>query len=326
MSSDEATESLIPHLAFAGGDGWRLLRCDLGAWGPALTEICRRHRIRERSLTPQATGTAVVLRTGELVIKIFRPEDRRDCDLEAQALAIISGRLPVPVPSLVARGDIGPCAYLVMTALDGEPMAEAWDQMDEHARVHIVEEVARGARALHELPVDQPESLHRAWNEFITEQRRTAAERQRACGLAPALCEQIDLFLDRASAAFSPPARLALLHTEIMQDHLLVRREGRRWQLSGLFDFADALIGGTEYEFPAIGLFVTCGDPRLLRSFLLAYGLSPAALTVDWSCRLLAWTLLHRYANLSWYLRRLPLREPAGRLEELAGRWFGLGG
>ena len=36
---------------------------------------------------------------------------------------------------------------------------------------------------------------------------------------------------------------------------------------------------------------------------------------------MLAWTLLHRYGNLAWYLRRLPEPDrPA--LDALADRWF----
>lgn len=99
-----------------------------------------------------------------------------------------------------------------------------------------------------------------------------------------------------------------------MRQHFLIDPDG--WRLTGLFDFEPAMIGDRAYDFVGVGLFVTRGDPDLLARLAGAYGR-----TFEPS-ELLAYTLLHVYSNLPWYLREL--RVPAeGTLLSLAEAWFG---
>lgn len=106
-----------------------------------------------------------------------------------------------------------------------------------------------------------------------------------------------------------------------MREHLLVTHDSAGWHLSGLFDFEPAMIGAPEYDFASFGLFVSCGEARLLRRALLAYGYAPAELDGALQCRLMAYALLHRYSNLRWYLERLPPHADT-TLEQLARRWW----
>lgn len=110
-----------------------------------------------------------------------------------------------------------------------------------------------------------------------------------------------------------------------MREHLLVAEgPGGAWHLSGLIDFEPAMRGEREYEFAAVGIFVAAGDARFLARTLTAYGYHEDQLGPDLRRRLLAWGLLHRYGNLSRWLRRLP--EPATpTLGALADRWFAAG-
>jgi hypothetical protein len=113
----------------------------------------------------------------------------------------------------------------------------------------------------------------------------------------------------------------ALLHTEIMREHLLVSQDGAgAWQLSGLIDFEPAMRGAPEYEFAALGVFAAAGDARFLRRALLAYGYSDSELDTG-RRRLMGWTILHRYSHLSAYLARLPPPSTA-TFAAAADRWF----
>jgi hygromycin-B 7''-O-kinase len=89
------------------------------------------------------------------------------------------------------------------------------------------------------------------------------------------------------------------------------------WTLSGLLDFECAMTGDRAYEFVAVSLFVSRGDPRLLGRILAAYGHSfdPR--------ELLAYTLLHVHSNLPECLSEL-LAPPEPTLESLALTWFGI--
>ena len=110
-----------------------------------------------------------------------------------------------------------------------------------------------------------------------------------------------------------------LLHTEVMREHLLVERREGAWHITGLIDFEPAMLGAPEYELAAVGIFLTCAEPGLLRVLLDAYG---AEVDDELPLRIMAYALLHRYSNLRWYLERLPVLDDVGDLESLARRWF----
>lgn len=143
-------------------------------------------------------------------------------------------------------------------------------------------------------------------------QRSGAVERQRERGRPAAWLEQIPEFL--ASVPLPRAPHRSLLHNEVMQQHFLVDPDG--WRLTGLCDFEPAMIGFRAYDFVGVGLFVTRGDPQRLARLTRPYDTSFAP------AELLAYTLLHVYSNLPWYIRELGA--PAdGTLPSLAEAWFG---
>ncbi len=87
-------------------------------------------------------------------------------------------------------------------------------------------------------------------------------------------------------------------------------------KISVVSNFERAMTGDRAYEFAAVGLFVSRGDPRLLGRILAAYGRSfdPR--------ELLAYTLLHVHSNLPECLGEL-LAPPEPTLDSLALTWFG---
>ncbi|MFH9354156.1 phosphotransferase [Kitasatospora sp. NPDC017646] len=118
-----------------------------------------------------------------------------------------------------------------------------------------------------------------------------------------------------ALKSLSAATRRSLLHTEFMREHLIADPDGR-WRLTGLIDFEPAMIGDPAYDLVAVGLFTTRADPHLLGRLLTAYGrpFEPRLL--------MAYTLLHVYGDLPWYLEEL---EPSARTpEDLAPEWFGI--
>jgi len=95
-----------------------------------------------------------------------------------------------------------------------------------------------------------------------------------------------------------------------------------RRQFAGFIDFEPSMFGPCEYDFASVGLFVTAGDPAALKSFFTGYGNLEESRRVDFRRRIMAYTLLHRYSNLNWYLQFMPKAE---RLEDLADLWWGIG-
>lgn len=110
----------------------------------------------------------------------------------------------------------------------------------------------------------------------------------------------------------SPSRPPVLLHTEVMRQHLLTA-EGpeRASRLPGLINFEPAMRGEHEYEFAGAWVFVADGDNRFLTRTLTAYGYRRDQLGADVRRRLLAWGIMHRYSNFTWWMRRLPERRRA---------------
>lgn len=297
----------------------------MATWRASLEAICSRHRLPADSLSLFTKGTAVVAAAGEAaVIKIYRPEDALDRAREARACELLGGALAVPTPEVLATGELEAAPYLVMRRLPGKPLDEAWPEIGGRDRIRLLEELGAATRQLHSIALHDPGALALDWPTFLESQVASAADRQRQRGLEESWVAGIDDFLARSRLLATPPAPSVLVHTELMRDHLMVEPGPGGWRLCGLIDFADSLAGHPRYELPSVGLFVSCGDPALLRRFLLGYGFAAPELTPDLTQELLAWALCHRYANLPWYLGRMPPEPGADQLETLAERWFGL--
>ncbi|MEU5019725.1 aminoglycoside 3'-phosphotransferase/choline kinase family protein [Streptomyces angustmyceticus] len=300
-------------------DEWDAIVPDEAVMRPGAAALCDRLGLRAGPLIRFPAGSQPVYAVGDrYVLKLFPASAATDGLVEARVLAHLQGQLPVPTPYL---HDAGACEngwrYVLMSRLRGTDLAVAWPRIPPAERDRIATEAGETLAALHARDTAPLADVLGPgdWDAFTGRQRGTAVARQRAHGLPEPWLEQIPGFLDAAPPAAPGPA--VLLHTEFMRQHLTVD-EHDDWRLTGLLDFEPAMIGSRAYDFVAVGLFVSRGDPRLLTRVLRAYGETFAPAT------LLAHTLLHRYSNLPWYLRELPA-PPRPTLDSLAETWFGTG-
>lgn len=259
-----------------------LLRDRLGLRGDVV-------RFEEGSLPVFAIGA-------DLVLKLWPPEHHDEVPTEVAVMEAVHGRLPVPTPKLHDTGVLGEWAYVLMSRLHGEE--------PEVPDVEISVQVGEMLKALHE--IEPPAVLQpRDWAAFVAEQQAGCVEQQRKRKLGERWLEQIPEFLDSVDLR----SDTVLLHTEVMSVHLL-QQNGK---LSGLFDFEPAMRGAFEYEFVGAGIFVTKGDQKCWKAMVDAYGRVPDPR------RVMAYTLLHVYSNVPWFMEGMPR---ADTLEELAERWF----
>ncbi len=287
----------------------------------AAAEAIRREHSLGAGIAPLSGGSVPVFAAGpEHVVKLFPAAERAFRDTEWAALTAVDRRLPIPTPRPVASGHQDGWWYVVMTRLPGHSLADAWDTIPDRGRHALMREAGAALAALHAIQTDAASPLAVDWPAFIDGQRAACRDRQLAKGLAPRWTDAIDAYLARWTPR--PDAAPVLLHTEVMRQHLLVEQQSDGWHVSGLIDFEPAMFGAREYEWAAVGIFLTCADPALLWALLDAYG---AVVDDQLPLRVMAYALLHRYSNLRWYLERLPVRCQDGDLESLAREWFGTG-
>ena len=286
--------------------------------------ICKKHHL-SLDCAKITEGSALVFSSaGRHIIKIFPSQETDFWQNEALFLSRLSGRLPVQMPELVASGVWESYPYLIMAQLQGVSLRRVWPELAAAEQGYLISQLGSAIRALHSLPLDLFNATPLQWQPFIEHQREALLSHHQSYGLAPAWLAQLPDYLSRCGVERSAPARLAPLHTELMPEHIFVRQEASRWTVSGLLDFEPAMVGQVEYEFCAVGLFLTPGNRALFRLFLSAYGYEEGALTEALSRRIMGLLLLHRYSNLKRFLSSLPAHLPCTQLRQLEQYWYGL--
>ncbi|MFE7616169.1 phosphotransferase family protein [Streptomyces sp. NPDC057496] len=294
---------------------WDAIVPDETVMRPGAEDLCARLGLAGEPLTRFSEGSQPVYAVGdEHVLKLFPGTAAQDGVAEGRVLSHLQGRLPVETPRVREAGAYGNgWRYVLMSRLHGENLAHAWDRVPQADRERLVAEIGEALAVLHSLdPGPLADVLGPGdWGAFLDRRREETVQQQRGRGLPAEWLEQIPEFL--AATPLPRDPHRSLLHTEVMRQHFLVDPDG--WRLTGLFDFEPAMIGDRAYDFVGVGVFVTRGDPELLARLMGAYG---RTFEPD---QLLAYTLLHVYSNLSWYLRELG--EPEKRtLSSLAEEWF----
>jgi hygromycin-B 7''-O-kinase len=313
----------VPPLFPPAGDAraYEAVARDDAGLAAGTREILARHGLAAADCARFEDGSLPVYAVGRTrVLKLYPPVYAGERAIESAALSAVEGRLPVPTPRVEATGTLDGWGYVLMSRLAGRPLARAWGAIPARERRRLASSLGEALSALHALPVPPPDVPRPDWASFVREQAGSAVERQRARGLGEPWLGRIEAFLAETPLPSVPPA--GLLHTEVMREHLLAEEGPGGWTLTGLFDFEPAMVGAPDYEFASVGLFVASGEPGVLRDVLLAYGTPRHAIDASLSRRFLACALLHRYANLPWYLRRVPPPAGVSTLASLAEVWW----
>ena len=268
-------------------------------------------------------GSLPVFAAGrEHVLKLYPPRYAEEAEQEQSVLEQIYGALPVATPAVVADGDVDGWSYLVMNRIPGTPLDRVWPSLSPQDQVGLAAQAGRLLAALHAIDTRDLSVPRPNWPDFVSEQANRCVEKQRGLGTPSWCLDQIPQFLETAALTLDAPP--VFLHTEIMRAHILAEPGPLGWSITGLIDFEPAMIGAAEYEFAAVGLFVTCGNARALHALLRAYGWPDSDLGLPLQRRFLAYALLHRYSNMRRYLQNRPPPEGTTTLDGLASWWWAL--
>ena len=285
-------------------------------WLDAAARVLALHGLPADPPSLFPSGSDVVMRAGELVVKLSAPRWAAQMAHERAVLAMVAGGLSLRTPRVIASGDLDGWPYTVMEFVPGVALARVWHALDLEDRVRIAREIGALLREIQALPVEDASG----GDPCLEKLRDSALDRAEARGASPDWLERIEPFLrDRNLSEVSP----VWLHTELLDEHLLVQRTDGVWHLSAVIDWADATIGHPYYELPAVAEFIFRGEPPLMRELLLAWGAEAWSLDIEIGLDLLAWGLLHQFGSLPRMLRAVGPPEP-GSLDELADRLYGL--
>jgi hygromycin-B 7''-O-kinase len=181
---------------------------------PAVTALVARHGLADREIRRYPDGSEPVYAVGEEhVVKLYPTAAADDEVTEAHVLEFLQGRLPVPTPELIAHGEYeSGWRFILMSQLPGADLSKTWEQVPEHGRDRIADEVGGMLAALHALDSTPLTGLTgpKSWSAFLADQSTKAVEQQRERKLPELWTEQIPDFL--ADLVADRPLRFRASH------------------------------------------------------------------------------------------------------------------
>jgi hygromycin-B 7''-O-kinase len=285
----------------------------------AARQLARHHRLAGEVVHLHGGANFVAAVGPWNVIKLFPPFQRFQWEAEARVLkALIGQNLPIAVPEFRGEGELGHWPYVVMSRLEGTELESLlWPSLSETTRCDLLTGIGEMMRALHSLPAKILPSLDPPWDLFWAHQRQHCCERHRRQGLPEHLLAALPAWIDAHVPELAEFGPRVLLTGEYTPQNLLVRPIGASgWQLAGMFDFADSMIGPAHYDWLGPICFLVQGQRPRLEAFLRGYGTALGD-EASWRIEQLNFLLLHRYSNPRLQLR-IPGWEQTKDFEQLA--------
>ena len=180
----------------------------------------------------------------------------------------------------------------------------------------------RFVRQLHALPLDeaQTERPLRYFADVIRERRRDISKILLDGDVLPRhLAEQANDWMP-SPEELGLTERPALLHADLHDGHVFIRRDRAGWQPTGVIDLNRARLGHRLYELGPVWRWLLGGDPRLMAAFLTGAEF-PEREKPGFPRIALTWCLLHQ--GVLQYKVDTPDIEKVGSLDELAEHTFG---
>jgi hygromycin-B 7''-O-kinase len=291
-----SAEGRLPSLASI--EAFRAWRADRSQWLPAVTEIARSHALPCESVEAFATGTnLVVVLNQRLILKLFPPMLRSQFISEQAALSQLHGRLSLPIPEIVWRGERGQWSYLVITRLDGILGTQAWPLLPEDQKENILGQIGATIAEVQHAPIGELALLEPKWGQFIQGQIEGCRARHQRLGLPQKYLAELDCLLRQATKLIPMNAAPVILTGEYIPENILLNCHSGDWKLSGLIDFGDVMTGWGEYDLLGPSAFMTVGMPRRVHSLFRGFGYLEADINVALTRRLLILMLLHRASD-----------------------------
>lgn len=270
-------------------------------WQSVAENICARHGISCNFPKRSEHGESIVFLIDErFVVKIYVPF-KNGFEREQKALEVANTHLKLP--EIIASGEFEDLKYLITTQLHGEQLTrDLWLRLEKKEQISILSELAAGLRQLHRSDATK---IDFDWHKFVERQANTCIERQNACGVNSEILKSLPAFLEENLKLLPTDFQPIFLHGDVHFGNLRFLRQNGRWQISGLFDFADSLKGFREYDFLAVGLLMIQGQGDLQLEFFRFFDYSDAEIDETLRKRLMLLTCFYEWSDLRRYAVRL---------------------
>ena len=209
---------------------------------------------------------------GRRYLKLFGPAAERQFHVERSVLRTLEHHNAIPAPRIVAAGErswIPP--YLILTAVAGSTAEDVWDDLPRVEQLAVARELGAITAAIHRLP---QQDLAAVEQQFGGRSEDIEAAQARAISLIEAtetLSSQrrtrMIRFLQEEVREYLAGAPV-LTHRELANNHVYLARETGSWRVAGLIDWADAMLGPSQWDIGFLWFWMFSRDREAMREYL----------------------------------------------------------
>ena len=217
-------------------------------------------------------ANAVYLLDGKRYLKIFGPRDVRQFHLERSILQTLENYNTVPAPQIVAEGEPAQYPpYLVLSEIPGSTAENVWEDLSRSEQLAIARELGEITAAIHRLPQQDLTAVEQqfgGWREHAkAEQARRIPHIESAENLSLKRRNDMIRFL-KVEARELLNSSFRVTHCELAHNHIYLLKEMGTWEVTGIIDWADAMIGPPEWDVAFLWFWTFSRDREAMRDCL----------------------------------------------------------
>lgn len=281
-------------------------------WQTVIDAILKHHQFEMQALPRVSSGECPVFPLAvdgqvQALIKFVAPNFISQYEAEVTALkSCVGAKLPVAIPKLLASQIHCGWGYLIISKVNGVMLNEVLAELSQQDKLNIARQLGEFCRALHQIPVTADHQLALDWPAFIKQQNHTSYAKRKRQGLRSDLLADFIPYIAFLAYPMPAPEHYVLMHTDLHPGNLLVEKNDDGYNLSGVIDFGDALVGADEaFEFTTVIMLYCLGDGQLVNAYLNGYNFDITD-KVGIMKRLMALTLLRHTGDLNYLIEHVP--------------------
>lgn len=254
-------------------------------WIDLAAAACEHARIKQNSIDIITTweqtfehndlfrNNAVFRLSGQRILKIFGTDPHRHVNVEKAVLETVNDN--IPAPRLVAQGIFDDNThYIIMTEITGKTLQDSWDTLSHGELQEIARQIGHITAQLHQQSTDKLSAVESKFGgrvEMIAAERSNRIAEIKAMNrLSTRHKDELFEFIDKEAPQFmNVPA--VLTHSDFSHAHIYVGRDDQQVSVSGLIDWAEAMLGPSEWDIAFHWLWTFSQDQDTMKEYLNTY-------------------------------------------------------
>jgi aminoglycoside phosphotransferase (APT) family kinase protein len=247
-------------------------------WLKLGADACHHARISFDSLEVLSTwdrghsSNAVYKVNRQFFLKLYGPNVLQQFHVERTLLEALAEREDIPSPDIVAVGEPSDALpYLIITQIPGSTAEVVWDEVPRREQLTIAEELGEIVAAINGLPRRDLASVERRFGgrrEFASHWRARLIERIKATDTVSAQSRAAFVEFFESEARKHIDDGKVVTHRELAHNHIYLDRQDGVWCVSGIIDWADAMLGPEEWDVSFIWFWTFTRDHEAMGRFL----------------------------------------------------------